>query len=959
MNFWHLAPPDPVLGPPLTGNYNLLLVLLSIAIATFAGMAALSIVDRIQASNDLRTRRFWLLAGAMAMGCGIWAMHFTGMLAFILPLTISHDFSITLLSLIPAILGSGAAIYFMARRKLGWKRLQLGALLMVAGIGTMHYTGMEAMHITGIMHYNLTLFILSLVVAHVLAVTAIYIRFVIGERFSIHNHWFRFLAAFIMGGAVSGMHYTAMAAAAYYPAMGADLPGVQFSNLTMGATISGFSVFIMTVVLLSALVDRRITMSEQRHLAEKLRADTILNTTTVGILAVNPDGIILSSNPAAETILGRTDREMRDLSISKLIPDIEVLMDERKVGGVSDKPVTTHSVETNEVTGIRADGTVLSLELGINSMTTTDSRITVLSFRDITERKRAEERIKKTEERFRIVARITTDAIWDWDLTTDTVWWSDGMQTLFGYKPDEIEPDSSSWTSRIHPEDKDVVVDNVHQAIEGDDDEWAGEYRFLRKNGSVAHVYDRGFIFRDHTGKAVRMIGCIADITERKAAEQEIQNLAFYDSLTQLPNRALLLDRLQHALATSHRNRQHGALLFIDLDDFKILNDIYGHDVGDRFLKLVAGRLRDTVRKSDTVARLGGDEFVVILENLSPQPNKAAARTEIVGEKILDTFKQPFIHDGHEHHSKASIGATLFYHHENNIDELMKQADIAMYQAKATGGNTLRFFDPDMQARVSARVEMEAELRKALQNQEFRLHYQPQVDAGGNITAAEALVRWQHPQRGLTAPLEFIPLAEETGLILPLGRWILEAACRQLVTWRAQPHNARLDLAVNVSTSQFRHPDFVNQIRQIITSTGINPAKLKLEITENIMVANVEDTVAKMAALKAEGVGFLLDDFGTGYSSLYYLKHLPLDRIKIDKSFVDDVLTNSNDAAIVRTIIALAQSLGLIVVAEGVETEAQREFLCCEGCLNYQGYLFSKPVPAEQFDLLVRQQSWN
>ncbi len=957
MDFWHFATPDPALGPPLTGSYNLPLVLLSIAIACFAGLAALSVVDRILASDDSRLRRYWLLAGAVAMGCGIWAMHFTGMLAFNPPITVSYGLAITLLSLIPAILGSGAAIHFMARPALGWKRLQLGALLLAAGIGTMHYTGMEAMYMTGTMHYDLGLFCLSLIVAHILAMAAIYVRFVLGNRLALDARWIRGLAAIIMGHAVAGMHYTAMAAADFYPAVTTGTAaGGQFSNITMGATISGFSVFILTVALLSTLIDRRIAQSEQRHLAEKLRADTILNTTADGILATNPQGVILSSNPAAESILGRTDKQMRGRSISQLIPGIEILIDEQTAAGARDGKATNTVGISNELNGVRADGTILSLELTINSMTTAGDRITVISIRDITGRKQTEETIKKTEERFRIVARTTTDAIWDWDLLKDTIWWSDGMQTLFGYNPEEIEPDSSSWTRRIHPDDRDPVVEDIHQAIEGTDDEWSSEYRFLRKDGSIAYVYDRGFIIRDDTGKAVRMVGGMADITERKLAEAEIQNLAFYDSLTQLPNRALLMDRLQHALATSHRTEQHGALLFIDLDDFKSLNDTHGHEVGDQFLQQIADRLQECIRESDTVARLGGDEFVVILESLSHRPNRAAAETEAVGEDILELFHQPFIHGDYEHHGTSSIGATLFYRHEHSVEELLKQADIAMYQAKAAGGNTLRFFDPEMQANISARVELEAELRKALNNEEFILHFQPQVGAGNNITAAEVLVRWQHPQRGLVPPLEFIPLAEDTGLILSLGQWILEAACRQLVAWETRGDTAGLDLAVNVSANQFRHPEFTDQVMAIINSTGANPARLKLELTENILVANMDDTVEKMATLKAEGIGFLLDDFGTGYSSLYYLKHLPIDQLKIDKSFIDDVLTDINDAAIARTIITLAQTLGLTVVAEGVETEAQRDFLEREGCHNYQGYLFSRPVPIEQFDRLVREQ---
>ncbi len=758
-------------------------------------------------------------------------MHFTGMLAFSLPITVNYGVTMTLLSLIPAVLGSGSALFFMAQRRLGHVRLQTGALLMAMGIGTMHYTGMEAMHMNGIMRYDLPLFCLSLIVAHLLATASIYIRFVLGSWLPFNRTWIAIISALILGNAVAGMHYTAMVAAEFYPATVTETVGVAYSNLTMGATISGLAVFILAVVVLSTLVDRRIATSEERHRAEKLRADTILNTTADGILALDHQGIILSCNPAAESILGRTEAEIRGWFISQLIPDIESTIEAQAAAD----DISVPRRGASETCGLHADGRVLPLELTANSMTTNDGDITVLCIRDISERKQTEERIRKTEERFRVVARATTDAIWDWDLGNDTIWWSEGMQTLFGYNPDEIEPDSSSWTRRIHEEDKPHVLEDIHQAIDGTADDWSYEYRFVCRDGSIAHVYDSGFIFRDDHGKAIRMVGGMTDITERKHAEHEIQNLAFYDPLTQLPNRALLMDRLQHALTTSHRNHQHGALLFIDLDDFKTLNDTCGHDVGDQFLKKIAGRLRDSVRESDTVARLGGDEFVVLLENLSYQTEEAAAQTELAGEKILAIFQEPFVHADHEYHGHASIGATLFYHDRYGTDELLKQADIAMYQAKAVDGNSILFFDPKMQARINERVQLDTELRKALKEQEFTLYYQPQVNADNTVTAAEALVRWQHPRRGLVAPLEFIPLAEETGLILPLGQWILETACRQLVDWQTRPGMANLDLALNVSASQFHHPEFINQITELTHKTGADPARLKLEITENIL----------------------------------------------------------------------------------------------------------------------------
>jgi diguanylate cyclase (GGDEF)-like protein len=439
----------------------------------------------------------------------------------------------------------------------------------------------------------------------------------------------------------------------------------------------------------------------------------------------------------------------------------------------------------------------------------------------------------------------------------------------------------------------------------------------------------------------------------RKRAEDEINLLAYYDPLTHLPNRRLLLDRLQLAIAASSRTKREGALLFIDLDNFKTLNDTFGHAKGDLFLQQVTQRLTACVREGDTVARLGGDEFVVMLEDLSENPEDAAAQIKIVGEKILTNLNQPYALASQEHHGTASIGATLFGESRNSIDDLLKQADFAMYQAKADGRNTLRFFDPDLQAAVKARTVLEADLRQGIGKDQFLLYYQPQVDGAGRLIGAEALVRWQHPERGIVSPAEFIPLAEETGLILPLGDWVLETACRQMVAWAGRSETAHLTLAVNVSARQFRQDDFVEQVLAVVKRSDADPTKLKLELTESMLLDNLEGVVAKMIELQARGLSFSLDDFGTGYSSLSLLKRLPLRELKIDQSFVRDVLTDSNDATIARTVVALGQSLGLTVIAEGVETGEQWAFLARHGCHAYQGYLFSRPVPAQEFALLL------
>jgi len=438
---------------------------------------------------------------------------------------------------------------------------------------------------------------------------------------------------------------------------------------------------------------------------------------------------------------------------------------------------------------------------------------------------------------------------------------------------------------------------------------------------------------------------------ERKYAEDEVNNLAFFDSLTLLPNRRLLLDRLNQELAARVHSKKQAALLFIDLDKFKALNDSLGHDMGDLLLQQVASRIKACVRESDTVSRLGGDEFVVMLKGLSEQAIVAVSEAEVVGKKILHSLSETYQLASHQYLITPSIGVTLLSADHQNADEVFKQADIAMYQSKKSGGCALFFYDPDMQAHLISRIRIETELREAIsKGKQFELYYQPQINSLGIVTGAEALIRWNTADRGIVSPLEFIAIAEESGLILPLGDWVLETACQQLATWALEPKSAHLTLAVNISARQMGIPAFVENVLTIVSQANINPEKLKLELTESILLENMEDTITKMTALKARGIKFSIDDFGTGYSSLQYLKRLPLDQLKIDQSFIQDIENDPNDRAIVRTIIAMANSLNLEVIAEGVETEKQKELLTNKGCLNYQGYLFSKPLPLKMFN---------
>ena len=443
------------------------------------------------------------------------------------------------------------------------------------------------------------------------------------------------------------------------------------------------------------------------------------------------------------------------------------------------------------------------------------------------------------------------------------------------------------------------------------------------------------------------------DVTALRRANAEIESLAFYDPLTGLPNRRLLLDRLGQASVLAQRSGQLGALLFLDLDHFKALNDTLGHEVGDELLQQVAQRLRACVRVADTVARLGGDEFVVMLNELSSSTEEAAQLAQRIGEKILHGLSQPYVLKGHAHQSGCSIGATLFGGSLQTATELLKQADIAMYQVKARRGNGLCFFDPRMQVAINDRAQLEADLREALAQGQFALHYQPQFTPEGCIVGAEVLLRWQHPERGMVSPAQFIAVAEESDLILHIGQWVLRTACQQLALWQQDPRSSHLQLSVNVSVRQFRQPEFVRQVTEILQETGVRSHLLTLELTESLVLDNVDDAIEKMHQLRTKGVRFSVDDFGTGYSSLAYLTRLPLHQLKIDQSFVRNLGARATDDVIVQTIIGMGRNLELEVIAEGVETQEQKDFLMRHGCDLYQGYLLGRPMPVAALDALL------
>ena len=677
----------------------------------------------------------------------------------------------------------------------------------------------------------------------------------------------------------------------------------------------------------------------------------LLNSTAEGIFGMDNHGVCTFINPAGIRMLGYKRQE--DI-VGKIAHELfhHTHADGSRYpkvdGSVQLSKVTDGDVHSDKELFWRADGSSFPVELWAHPIRQNEKIEGVMvTFFDITERKKAEAELRIAATAFESqVPMIVTDA------KSVILRINKAFTEATGYTADEVV----GKTPRILQSGKHDK--NFYRAMWESINKtggWQGELWDQRKNGDIYPQWTAISAVKGDNGVVTNYISTQYDISVRKKAEEKINELAFYDQLTSLPNRTLLMDRLKQAISASSRTGNYGALLLIDLDNFKTLNDTLGHDMGDQLLIQVAQRLTMCVREGDTVARLGGDEFVVVLAELKNNEKDASFIVETVSNKILLALNETYQFGSLTHQSSASIGITLFKGDYSGLEVLLKQADLAMYESKKAGRNAMRFFNPEMQTTIIERAALEDELRKAIKKKQFLLHFQPQVLESGRVIGAEALVRWQHPQRGLVQPRDFIPLLEETRQILSLGLWVLENACDQLAYWETVPHMAHLTLAVNISASHLHQTDFVDQVLTVLAKAGANPQRLKLELTESLLVTDVEDAILKMTKLKEHGVGFSLDDFGTGFSSLSYLKRLPLDQLKIDQSFVKDILTDPNDAAIAKMVIALADSLGLAVIAEGVELKAQKDFLALQGCHAYQGYLFSNALTAEAFDEFVKQ----
>lgn len=698
-----------------------------------------------------------------------------------------------------------------------------------------------------------------------------------------------------------------------------------------------------TIVIMVRDITERKLAEAALHASEG-RFRNVFEKANTGLAIADLSGKLLEANESLAQLLGYTRQELIGMNIGHFTHHDDLIAEHAFLEEIQAEKRDVYRMEKRYIS---RQGDLLWVDLLVTAIPDEHGKpVEVIGLiLDITDRKRAE-----TELRIAATAFESDTAMLVTDADGRILKINKAMAESSGYTADEVVGRTPKlFQSGRHDED---FYRDMWETISRTG-RWQGEVWDRRKTGEVYPKWLTISAVVGADGAVTNYIGSHYDISEKKKAEEKIEALAFFDQLTGLPNRTLLLDRLKQAKTASSRSGRYSALLFVDLDNFKTLNDTQGHDIGDALIKLVAERLKTCIREVDTVARLGGDDFVIILSSLSTSEAEAAMAAESLAEKILSSLNQPYQLNHASHRCSASIGVTLFQGTQIPVEELMKQADLSMYKAKAAGRNTCHFFDPAMEVAVRERAALEKDLRTALDDQQFLLHYQAQVTSEQRIIGAEVLVRWQHPQRGMVSPADFIPLAEETGLILPLGHWVLETACIQLARWAWQSEFAALTIAVNVSARQFRQPDFVDEVLSVLKTTGANPARLKLELTESLLAHDVEEIVEKMFALKAQGIGFSLDDFGTGYSSLSYLKRLPLDQLKIDQSFVRDILIDPNDAAIARTIVALADSLGLGVIAEGVETAAQRDFLEAAGCHAYQGYFFGRPLGVNDFQQLA------
>ncbi|GEM_PF-1112367 len=923
------------------GVYNPVWVVVSVLMAVFASLTALYVAEQMARAPQTGMRLFWLVMGALSMGGGIWAMHFIGMLAFSLPCSVTYDPWITLFSILPGIFASGVALLVISRRRpQGWDFV-LGSLLLGTGIGAMHYAGMAAMRLDGLLRYDPHLFALSIGVAVALAFVALWIRYGLSSMAAVPTRFRRLVAALVMGAAVSGMHYVAMSAA-YFISDG-DPASIEsgISPSLLAVIVSVFTVMLITLTLVATATGR--TLRTARRLKEneqKLR--DILETTQEGFIMVDTENRVIEVNQSIADMVGAPREQLLGRSVFDFVaPALHAFLAEQI--RLRDQG-RNHSYEIDLML---PDGR--SLPCMVNSTVLRDGDGTVAGsfalLTDISSRREHENYMRQTA----AVFETTAEGIMVTDDQGRIQRVNPAFSEITGYDEAEVLGKSPRFLhSGRHGESfyQDLWANLLKTG------HWQGEVWNRRKTGQIYPEWLTISALRGAAAGVQNYIGVFSDISHVKRSEAELQRLAHYDALTDLPNRTLLGVQLAMSLERAGRNMRKMAVMVLDLDGFKNVNDSLGHPAGDLLLQQISVRLKRVLRGEDVVARLGGDEFAIIIEG-SP----TALDLGHIALKLIEAIAEPVDLDGHSALVTASVGIAQYPEDGADATTLLKAADTAMYASKQGGRNTYCFHDAGMAQAAHLRLELEQGLRNALEQGHLELWFQPQLNMEtGRVVGVEGLLRWRDPEKGLISPSDFIPVAEETGLVVPLGEWVLLQACSQGEYW-ASAGIFNGHMSVNVAGPQVERGDFYTTVKMALEATGFQASQLELEITESFLLRNAEQARAVVSKLNELGVGVAIDDFGTGYSSLAYLKYLKVQKLKIDQSFVRDLPEDKDDAAITRAIIALGHSLGFQLMAEGVETEAQRDFLIAEGCWEAQGYLFAKAMPAPEFEAWLSQQA--
>jgi len=964
---------------PIHATYDYRLVTLSVVIAIFASYAALELAGRVTAARNY-ARVAWLLGGACAMGTGIWSMHYTGMLAYRLPIPVYYHVPTVALSLLAAIFASFIALFVVSRQQLTTFRVLIGSMLMGAGIATMHYTGMAAMRLSAMHHYHHGLWTLSGVLAVLVSLAALWLTFHFREEKS--ERLLKIISSIIMGLAIPVMHYTGMAAVTFMPMNKApDLSEALDISVLGNSAVILATLVILGTVFLTSLVDRRFSAQARELAMSEHRYELLFESNPQPTFVFELDTLsFLAVNEAAVNTYGFQTDEFLNLKLSALdgAQDISQVLALAYAGTMS------------KAQHRRKDGTVFDVELSLRKISWAGRPAALLLATDITERTRTEQ---LELERRKFLETITQNQPMDESLNhlirllenqlpgalcsillakpgrfCQVVASSFSREVMTAWEGLRLEDISYSFGSSSNEREIVFIRDIPSSATDVALREWA---RLLSlKSCWCAPLVDPAGVlvslilvfFREHRQPQLQdrsrleMARDMASIAiKHSQLTDRLSYQAQHDALTGLPNRFLLEDRLQQAIAYTNRHESQLAVLIIDLDGFKYINDTVGHQCGDHVLIEVSRRLRSITRRTDTLARIGGDEFCLVLSDLHK-----ASDSFLVARTCLDILRKPLTIAEHEYSISASIGISCYPEHGTEPELLQQNADTAMYHAKFNGKNGFQVFTREINAHLHERLELMGDLRHALENGELHLEYQPQFIADGQLVGFEALLRWNHPKRGMIFPDRFIPIAEETGLIVPLGNWVLNEACRQLAVWHRSGY-PNLRVAVNVSTLQFERQDWMDTISEALKRSGVPPSCLELELTESVVMKNCERAASRLTELRALGVSSAIDDFGTGYSSLKYLQNLPIDTLKIDQSFIRNLDPSSDvqsgNGAIVQAIVTLAQQLGLRVVAEGVETDEELQVLRRLGCDFVQGYLFSRPMPVEKCDEFLRSNS--